>query len=805
MRTVHQIVENSEFNLNDFDAFWFACYLSYPFFAKHVLGFDVADFHKEWSEICQKFKRVSILAQRGSGKTFWFAGFFVWKAVFNQDKEYLIVSNNLEHSKYILKVVKNLITDNELLKQISPADRSQTWRQTEIKTSTNCTFYIRTYSENIRGIHPDECFCVPKGTRIMTEKGSKKIEEIKKEEKVLTHRNKFEKVKRTFKHTDYKKAYDIYHKDMHLRLTANHPIFVKRGKEFSFIRADKVRKTDKIVLPTNKKYKYARHEGRLLKIDEEMAEILGYWVAEGSLMKDGLRFTFGSHEKEYIERIKYLWKKKFGGMWVDTHHSWATNLGFSRKKVRNLFERLCGKNAHHKKIPIQIKNSPRHIKLIFLNALINGDGHWKKYGSAQFYTVSEKLIDDFVELCKSVGLTTKKKWRKNTKKSFGGEGCFYACLNVKDARIIKHWSKAEIGRKYLKLPITKIIKRESGEVYNLEVNKDNSYIANGMSVHNCDEGQNYEDKSVFWQVISPTVQLKNGRIYVVGTTRNYGDLLMELHNENDEYYSKKYPAIIKDEKGKEKPLWPQKYTLQDKDVFGRASLPKIRREIGEINFEQEFMLNPVSSQTGLFPYEVISRNMDNEITFKEFAEPNKRYVVGMDIAYSKAARGDYSVITVLEIDSERNKTLVYMDRFKGRPPKEQKETLKQVIGRFNPYRVVIDQKGVGEGFLKDLQEEIHTTQVEGKSYNMPEEKNELLKSLRNEFENDRITLPHSRDHPVTYQNVEILKKELEETGWVIKNGKAKIEGLGNHDDTVMALALSNFGTEGSGKVSISLI
>ena len=479
MRNVTEILRGSEFIEEDFDAFWFACSLSYPFFAKHVLGFEVADFHEDWDAICQRFKRVCIIAHRGSGKTFWFAGMFIWKAAFNRDKEYLIVSNNLEHSKYILKVIKQLITENELLKQLAPSNRSTAWRQTEIQTTTNCTFYVRTFSENIRGLHPDEALC--------------------------------------------------------------------------------------------------------------------------------------------------------------------------------------------------------------------------------------------------------------------------------------------------------------------------------------DEGQNYQDKSIFWQVISPTVQLKGGKIYVVGTTRSFGDLLMELLNENEEYFSQKYPAII-ESKGKKEPLWSAKYTLEDKDIFGRTSLPKVKREIGAINFEQEFMLNPVSSQTGLFPYEEIIRNLDNTQQFREYAQPNKRYVIGMDVAYSKAVRGDFSVIMVLEIDSERNKVIAYIERFKGKPPREQKEILKNIIGRFHPYRVIIDEKGVGEGFLRDLKEEVTSTQIEGKSYNQPEAKNDLLKNLKNEFTNDRITIPHLTEHPFTYQKTEILKKELEETGWVIKNNKAKIEGLGKHDDTVMALALANFGAEGSvGKVGISFI
>jgi len=480
MRSIQEIMNGSGFNKEDFDAFWFACYFSYPFFAKHVFGFKVGDFHEEWANLCEKFKRVAIIAHRGSGKTFWFAGYFVWRAVFFRDEEYLIVSNSLEHSKYILKVVKSLITENELLKQLAPSDRNQTWRQTEITTSTNCTFYIRTFSENIRGLHPNFIFC--------------------------------------------------------------------------------------------------------------------------------------------------------------------------------------------------------------------------------------------------------------------------------------------------------------------------------------DEGQNYENKSIFWQVISPTVQLKNGKIFVVGTTRSFGDLLMELYNENDEYFSKKYPAIIKNEKGKEVPLWPEKYTLENKDIFKKISLPRIRREIGEINFEQEFMLNPVSSQTGLFPYELIQRNIDSSQGFLEFAQSNERYVIGMDIAYSKEVKGDFSVIIVLGIDPQRNKRIVYMDRFKGKSPNEQKSILKNIIGRFHPYRVIIDEKGVGEGFLRDLKEEVHTTQIEGKSYNQPEAKNDLLKSLRNEFENNRLTIPHNPEHAISYERINVLIKELEETGWVIKNNKAKIEGLGKHDDTVMALALANFASEGSvGKVSLSTL
>lgn len=476
MKSKNEVLFKSGWTEQDFDAFWFACYLDYPYFAKHVLGFDVADFHKEWFHLCQKYKRLCILAHRGSGKTFWFAGYFIWLSCFNFDKEFLVVSHNLEHAKYILKVIKSMISQNDILKQLMPRDKEVSWRQTEITTSTNCTFYMRTYSEGIRGIHPDYCFA--------------------------------------------------------------------------------------------------------------------------------------------------------------------------------------------------------------------------------------------------------------------------------------------------------------------------------------DEGGKYEDKNIFWQVIIPTLNLKVGRCIVAGTPVSFGDLLMELLNENEEFFAKKYPAVI-EINGKKQPLWDAKYTMQIHDIFGKASLPKIKREIGSVNFEQEFMLNPVSSQTSLFPYELINENIDPNSSFLEFSEVNKRYVIGMDIAYSKKLRGDFNVILVMEIDSERNKRIVFMERFKG---SEQEEILKNVINRFHPYRVVIDEQGVGYGFVEDLQKKLTSVNIEGFSLNSPEKKNDLLKNLRTEMENNRISIPHSPNCPKTYTLISVLIKELEETGWIIKGGKAKITGLGKHDDTVTAFALANYASEQSiGKVGIDFI
>lgn len=77
----------------------------------------------------------------------------------------------------------------------------------------------------------------------------------------------------------------------------------------------------------------------------------------------------------------------------------GTHLYFSSKEWLNFFKQ-CGQGAHNKKIPLwAMEYSPKLLKNLF-EGLMDSDGVKRKV----FWTVSEKLVGQFCELCIKIGL-----------------------------------------------------------------------------------------------------------------------------------------------------------------------------------------------------------------------------------------------------------------------------------------------------------------------------------------------------------------------------------------------------------------
>ena len=137
------------------------CYLNPKIWCEKVLGLDVADIHKEWLDFVQHNKRVAILAPTGFGKTELLAiAYPLWLAWFHERKEILIISKDIKQSTKILERIKNVIEDNELLKDLIP-EKQDTWTKTEINTSTKCKIFCKSYNqkETLKSYHVDYAIC----------------------------------------------------------------------------------------------------------------------------------------------------------------------------------------------------------------------------------------------------------------------------------------------------------------------------------------------------------------------------------------------------------------------------------------------------------------------------------------------------------------------------------------------------------------------------------------------------------------------------------------------------------------------
>lgn len=457
MRSIKEILSKTKYSENQIEEFLAQCYLDFTYFAEHVLGFEISPYHSVWFQLAERYKRLALMAFRGSGKTHFFCGYFIWKAIFSKNLSFLIVGHRDEAAKFVLKIIRDMLSKNAFLKEFIPeAKKEATWRARELSIITGAMFYARTYGEGVRGLRIDYCLC--------------------------------------------------------------------------------------------------------------------------------------------------------------------------------------------------------------------------------------------------------------------------------------------------------------------------------------DEAQEYEDKSLFWTSVSPVVQLNMGNIIAIGTAKDAADLLHELE-ENVEYYFEKFPA---ERDGK--PLWPQKYTTHDQDMPGRRSLVKVRKELGELPYMQEFLLIPVSSANSLFPYEVTSKGISNADGFLPYGKKGEKYYIGYDMAISP--KGDYTVMTVLSVNNDR-KMIVQAERFRD-SYEEQRRRLKILVDKFRPEKIIVDATGIGDKQGRDLQEEFQSLEVLKITY---DEKYKMLMDLRQEFENLNMILPNSKADINAYSFTQTLLKELADFSLKvdIRPGtliRPKFHS-GKHDDCVISLALAN--------------
>jgi hypothetical protein len=316
----------------------------------------------------------------------------------------------------------------------------------------------------------------------------------------------------------------------------------------------------------------------------------------------------------------------------------------------------------------------------------------------------------------------------------------------------------------------------------------------------CDEAGQYEDKSIFWAAVSPVVQLNRGRIIVIGTKKSTADLLCELED-NEQYFSKEYPVekdgIV---------LWPQRYTFEEEDTETQRSIPQIKKELGLLSFNQEYLLIPISSANSLFPYELCSQGLSNEV-FMSNGIFSKKYYLGYDIANSP--KGDYVVMVVLEVDASKKK-IVRAYRFRDNF-EEQKRKIREIYANFPIKKGIADANCIGDGQAKELHIEFPNLEPMKTSYEI---KYKMMMDMRNEFDNFSIVIPNGKDQNTkeiidmnAYGFSEELLKELNEFSLKIdlrpgETTRPKFH-KGKYDDCCDALAMAiHASKEVYGEVSI---
>lgn len=285
-------------------------------------------------------------------------------------------------------------------------------------------------------------------------------------------------------------------------------------------------------------YPISHKEIKVSHITEGKARLIGYFLAEGSYIKNtnkegetyktGVAFSFGNTEKDkkFIDETMVLLKQEFN----KEPHVYTTdpdkidkkeykertgitlNVGMSEVRLSSreaamFFDYYCKEYAWSKELPEEVMTWPKNLQRHLIATYFNGDGSqsapkaYKNQFTISLPTTSEKLAYQTSYILKRLGIpnSLERRWRKDNKRPtytiwIRGHwqnilSDFWSYKEVKfgkEKSANKSNSLFRISDDYILLPVQSIeYEFYKGPVFNFEVEEDHSYIANGASVHNC--------------------------------------------------------------------------------------------------------------------------------------------------------------------------------------------------------------------------------------------------------------------------------------------------------------------------------
>ena len=297
--------------------------------------------------------------------------------------------------------------------------------------------------------------------------------------------------------------------------------------------------------------------------------------------------------------------------------------------------------------------------------------------------------------------------------------------------------------------------------------------------------------------LSPMLLNRNGQMIIVGTPKSGTDIFTTIDNrirEGSVWTLKRYPAIIDYEKK----------ILQCPDRFTWDDIIEKRLEMGPLKFAREYQLEVFSRDVSLFPDEILEqatkKGKEMRLLFKgDKRPPNWIVVFGIDVARSGSASADYTWAIGLAYNSiTQEKQIIHIWKCKGLKISRQAEEIARISKNFEHPFLLVEQNNMGQDMIDELIDK-YNVNVEpittgahtvGKSI----KKEELIRFLISAFEQEKIIIPRGDNHSRELTN-ELIKELKQFCAIPTPAGNELFQGIGSHDDGVIALALANRATQ----------
>ena len=373
--------------------------------------------------------------------------------------------------------------------------------------------------------------CVAGDTLILTNHGWKYASEIKKGNKVVTHKGRFKTVKRVFKRKNETIKLKVANLPI-LEITDNHPVLssireYNNNNSLVFTSDWNWEKVSELVPSKARKWgsivaSLAKREFKIEKVSQNMAWMYGYYTAEGTHGGHQVSFSMNIKEKKQRKRIMKIIKSIGYKPSYREHKDLEGSVGivyFGSPQWVEFFRKESG-IKENKQIPWMVFGFPRKQKINFLEGYISGDGCCDKSGIITS-SISKKISFGIWQLYRDCGFNARMGYIKNegpiydfkhkNGKTYKAKPQWRVILSpseskrfLREAEIYKESAKKELGqwkslgsqstqtmqvkkfKGYYAHPVKKIEYGEKKDVYNFEIEEDNSYIADGIVIHNCD-------------------------------------------------------------------------------------------------------------------------------------------------------------------------------------------------------------------------------------------------------------------------------------------------------------------------------
>ena len=375
------------------------------------------------------------------------------------------------------------------------------------------------YANDIRRVYAGDipkadcwCFgfpCFAKGTYILTEKGYIPIEDVSVGDKVLTHKGRWRKVTATM-HRDGARLWDVNGFGiLPTRTTAEHPYYVtKPDQPMEFKKVEQLDDSwySTMVLPDAESDGYSK----------EMWWIIGRYLADGWRVErkdrpSGGRIVFAISDDKRAEFEQRLREAKLHGTY--TKERTCGKYHVCNNQLYEYLEKF-GKYAHGKRIPREALCLPREKAKYFFDGYMSGDG---RNDREEATSTSAALILGMCIIAQRLGKSVPAVYytRRDEKCVIQGREC-----RQRDTYTFRISSKSVKGHYRARYVCRELYQPtesdDFGTVYNISVEEDNSYVANGAIVHNCQDisvagkqaGFQGNRSSLFFRVMYLVGQLK---------------------------------------------------------------------------------------------------------------------------------------------------------------------------------------------------------------------------------------------------------------------------------------------------------